>query len=127
MSKELARLPFVNKECMQAISSYEAQYGEIVVNGKRYVDELKEEEILSPRKVGAREWDVSVDDGVCSNQNAKENVIVCNLFLSLVFFNSLFLLNIGRLWCCVICNSSIFLTYEQEQGGKNIKSRENHK
>ena len=90
MSKELARLPFVNKECMQAISSYEAQYGEIVVDGKRYVDELKEEEILSPRKVGAREWDVSVDDGVCTNQNAKENVIVCNLFLSLVFFNSLF-------------------------------------
>ena len=112
---------------MQAISSYEAQYGEIVVDGKRYVDELKEEEILSPRKVGAREWDVSVDDGVCSNQNAKENVIVCNLFLSLVFFNSLFLLNIGRLWCCVICNSSIFLTYKQEQGGNNIKSRENHK
>lgn len=52
MSKELARLPFVNKECMQAISSYEAQYGEIVMNGKRYMDELKEEEILSPRKVG---------------------------------------------------------------------------
>ena len=52
MSKELARLPFVNKECMQAISSYEAQYGEIVMNGKRYIDELKEEEILSPRKVG---------------------------------------------------------------------------
>ena len=42
MSKELARLPFVNKECMQAISSYEAQYGEIVMNGKRYIDELKE-------------------------------------------------------------------------------------
>ena len=52
MSKELARLPFVNKECMQAISQYEAQYGEVIVNGKRYYDELKEEEMLSPRKVG---------------------------------------------------------------------------
>lgn len=51
MSKELARLPFVNKECMQAISQYEAQYGEVIVNGKRYYDELKEEEMLSPRKV----------------------------------------------------------------------------
>ena len=51
MSKELARLPFVNKECMQAISQYEAQYGEVIVNGKRYYDELKEEELLSPRKV----------------------------------------------------------------------------
>lgn len=62
MSKELARLPFVNKECMQAISNYEAQYGEIVVNGKRYIDELKEEEFISPRKVGlwisseGRQW-----------------------------------------------------------------------
>ena len=52
MSKELSRLPFVNKECMQAISQYEAQYGEVIVNGKRYYDELKEEELLSPRKVG---------------------------------------------------------------------------
>lgn len=26
-----------------------------------------------------------VDDGVCANKNTEENVIVCNLFLSLVF------------------------------------------
>ena len=52
MSKELARLPFVNKECLQAISQYEAQYGEVIVGGKRYYDELKGEELLSPRKVG---------------------------------------------------------------------------
>lgn len=36
---------------MGLISEYEAQYGEIVIDGKRYIEELKEEDVKTPRSV----------------------------------------------------------------------------
>lgn len=36
---------------MELISEYEAEYGEIVIDGKRYIEVLKGEDVKIPRSV----------------------------------------------------------------------------
>lgn len=51
LEKRVRSIPIINNDLMMLISEYEAQYGEIVIDGKHYIDELKEEEIRAPRSV----------------------------------------------------------------------------
>ena len=51
IEKELMRLPGINNELMQMIELYEANFGDFLMDGERFYNELKEEEVIIPRNV----------------------------------------------------------------------------
>ena len=51
LEKEVKSLPIINNELRSLICAYEAQYGEIIINGERLIDQLPEQEEIQPRIV----------------------------------------------------------------------------
>ena len=51
LEKEVKSLPIINNELRSLICAYEAQYGEIIINGERFLDQLPEQEEIQPRTV----------------------------------------------------------------------------
>ena len=51
LEKEVKSIPIINNELRSLICEYEAQYGEIVINGERFLDQLPEQEEIQPRSV----------------------------------------------------------------------------
>ena len=51
LEKEVKSLPIINNELRSLICAYEAQYGEIIINGERLIDQLPEQEEIRPRSV----------------------------------------------------------------------------
>lgn len=51
LEREVKSLPTINNELRSLICAYEAQYGEIIINGERFLDQLPEQEEIQPRTV----------------------------------------------------------------------------
>ena len=51
LEREVKSLPTINNELRSLICAYEAQYGEIIINGERLIDQLPEQEEIQPRIV----------------------------------------------------------------------------
>ena len=51
LEREVKSLPTINNELRSLICAYEAQYGEIIINGQRFLDQLPEQEEIQPRTV----------------------------------------------------------------------------
>ena len=51
LEREVKSLPTINNELRNLIQEYESQYGEIIINGERFIDQLPEQEEIQPRTV----------------------------------------------------------------------------
>ena len=51
LEREVKSLPTINNELRSLICAYAAQYGEIIINGERFIDQLPEQEEIQPRTV----------------------------------------------------------------------------